>query len=219
MATVNPINSDAYPSNSDSYGFSPVATTPAGMAAPAPASKVRAYALVGLCFGAVFCLGSLVVASVDAVEERDGTLVLDVAGGWEAPAPHARCAWIEDEARARDAGKTKGELAAQYLSLHSLRRSLKRIFCRGEVNLHRVELGLVERRGVKSRQHEPRLFERFRGLRGLRRLLLELAQLHPIGGEHREVRAQIGQRHEGQRVTFRRRHMSRRKTGSRLFVH
>jgi hypothetical protein len=113
MAAVTPINSD-------SYGFSPVATTPAGMAAPTgiaaptPASKVRAYALVGLCFGAVFCLGSLVVASVDTVEERDGTLVLDVAGGWEAPAPHARCAWIEAEARARDAGKSKDELAAQY---------------------------------------------------------------------------------------------------------
>ena len=75
---------------------------------------MRAYALVGLCFGAAFCLGSLVVASVDAVEERDGTLVLDVEGGWEAPAPHARCAWIEDEARARDAGKTQDELAAQY---------------------------------------------------------------------------------------------------------
>ena len=113
MAAVNPISSD-------SYGFSPVATTPAGMAAPAgiaaptPASKVRTYALVGLCFGAFFCLGSLVVASVDTVEERDGTLVLDVEGGWEAPAPHARCAWIEAEARARDAGKTKDELAAQY---------------------------------------------------------------------------------------------------------
>lgn len=107
MAAVNPINSD-------SYSFSPVATAPAGIAAPTPASKVRTYALVGLCFGAFFCLGSLVVASVDAVEERDGTLVLDVAGGWEAPAPHARCAWIEAEARARDAGKTKGELAAQY---------------------------------------------------------------------------------------------------------
>ena len=63
------------PISSDSYGFSPVATTPAGnlagIGAPTPASKVRTYALVGLCFGAFFCLGSLVVASVDAAVPHD----------------------------------------------------------------------------------------------------------------------------------------------------